>query len=92
MWGWNAGNSRASAFRRLIQNKDGRQADIEKVAKQCKAQCMSIKFKLEVLEKELKAEKENNIKLSEQLLHNEWTKIKVGARFKPIEQYIIRRF
>jgi chromosome segregation ATPase len=48
-------------------NKDARQADIEKVAEQCKARCMSIKFKLEILEKELKAEKENNIKLSKEL-------------------------
>ena len=48
-------------------NKDAGQADIEKVAKQCKARCISIKFKLEILEKQLKAEKENNIKLSEEL-------------------------
>ena len=41
-------------------NKDAGQADMEKVAKQCKARCKSIKCKLEMLEKELKAEKEKN--------------------------------
>lgn len=47
-------------------NKEG-EKDIETVARKCKATCKLLKFKMGVLEKELKDEKKKNSELSNEL-------------------------